>query len=77
MTVRSQTFEIEAGQLAAELSRRGVAPERRVMVTIEPDDEVYRAHLRSRERFEAAGYSDADLPRLIKEARTEANAETQ
>src|SRR5690349_18190961 len=31
-------IESTAGQVAAELARRGVAPDQRVVVTIEPDD---------------------------------------
>lgn len=73
----ARIFEIEAGQVATELARRGVEPGRRVRVVIEPDDALFKAHCLSRMRFEAAGYADEDLPNLIKEARSEANAEPQ
>ena len=42
-------IESTAGQVAAELARRGIAPEQRVVVTIEPDDWItQRAAIRAR-----------------------------
>ena len=40
-------IESTAGQVAAELARRGIAPDRHVTITVEPDDwlaEVRRYH---------------------------------
>lgn len=36
--IEPEFVESTAGQVAAELARRGVAPEKRVTVTIEPDE---------------------------------------
>jgi hypothetical protein len=64
-------IETTAGQVAAELQRRGISPEQRVTVTIEPDDWLSRARRLMRPRVEAAGWSDEDIDRFIDEARTE------
>lgn len=77
MTVSTNTFDVEAGRASLELSRRGVHPDRLVTITIEPEDELTVAHRACRTRFEAAGYTDADLPGMIKAARREANAANQ
>ena len=65
-------IESTAGQVAAELSRRGVAPDRRVTITIEPaepDDWLAKARKFARAKVVAEGWSDADIDRLIKEER--------
>lgn len=65
-------IESTAGQVAAELERRGVAPERRVTVTIEPeepDDWLAKARKFARAKVIAEGWSDDDIDRLIKEER--------
>jgi hypothetical protein len=58
--------------VAAELARRGVAPERRVTITIEPDepdDWITKARKFARPRVIAEGWSDDDIDRIIKEER--------
>jgi hypothetical protein len=65
-------IESTAGQVAAELARRGVAPEKRVTVTIEPDepdDWLTKARKFARAKVVAEGWSDDDIDRLIKEER--------
>ena len=65
-------FESTAGQVASELARRGVAPEQKVTITIEPeepDDWISKARKFSRAKVIAEGWSDADIDRLIKEER--------
>ena len=63
--------ESTAGQVAAELARRGVAPDQRVVVAIEPDDWISEARRASRAKVVAAGLSDDDIDRLIKQAQKE------
>jgi hypothetical protein len=64
-----ESFESTAGQVAAELARRGIAPGQRVMVTIEPDDWLARVRAFARSRVRAEGLSDADIDRLIEDER--------
>lgn len=65
-------IESTAGQVAAELARRGVAPDQRVTITIEPaepDDWLSKARKFARAKVVAEGWSDADIDRIIKEER--------
>ena len=64
-------IETTAGQVAAELSRRGSAPDRHVTITIEPDDWLADVRRYARPKVIEAGWSDADIDRLIKQAQTE------
>jgi hypothetical protein len=66
-----QFIESTAGQAAAELARRGIAPDRRVTIIIEPDDWLAEARRYSRQKVVAAGLSDDDIDRLIKQAQQE------
>src|SRR3954454_21802803 len=54
---RPEFIESTAGQVSAELARRGVAPDQRVVVTIEPDDWITEARRASRAKVVAAGLS--------------------
>jgi hypothetical protein len=65
-------FETTAGQVADVLKRLGVSGERMVTVTIEPDDWLTKTRQASRRLVIAAGLSDDDIDRLIKEAQSEA-----
>jgi hypothetical protein len=65
-------IESTAGEVAAELARRGVAPDQRVTITIEPDepdDWLSKARKFARAKVAAEGWSDADIDRIIKEER--------
>lgn len=64
-------IESTASQVAAELSRRGVRPDQRVTITIEPesDDWLSKARQFSRAKVAAEGWSDEDIDRIIKEER--------
>ena len=62
-------IESTAGQVAAELLRRGVSPGQRVTITIGPDDWISRAREFARPLVKAEGWSDADIDRLIDEER--------
>ena len=61
-------IETTAGQVAAELARRGVAPDQRVVITIAPDDWIAEARRISRVKVVAEGLSDADIDQMIKRA---------
>jgi hypothetical protein len=58
-----------AGQVAAELARRGVAPDQPVMITIEPDDWLAEVRRYARPRVIAEGWTDEDIDRIIDEER--------
>jgi hypothetical protein len=81
MTNRSridgEVVDSTAGQVAGELSRRGIGAEHRVTILVEPDGELIPGRREARVRVIAAGLSDDDIDRLIKEARREANEETR
>jgi hypothetical protein len=65
-------IESTAGQVAAELARRGVLPDQRVTITIEPvepNDWIAKARKFARRKVLAEGWSDADIDRIIKEER--------
>ena len=65
-------IESTAGQVAAELERRGVAPDRRVTITLEPEepnDWLAKVRKFARAKVVAEGWSDDDIDRLIKEER--------
>ncbi len=65
-------IETTAGEVAAELSRRHVAPGQRILLAIEPDDWIAAARNFARPLVEAEGWSDEDIDRLIDEARADA-----
>jgi hypothetical protein len=72
MKTQPEFIESTAGQVAAELVRRGVAPDQRVTVTIEPeqpDDWLTKARTFARQKVKAEGWSDADIDRIIEEER--------
>jgi len=64
-----QFIESTAGQVAAELARRGIAPDRHVTITIEPDDWLAEVRKFTRPRVIAQGWSDAGIDRIIDEER--------
>jgi hypothetical protein len=64
-----QFIESTAGQVAAELERRGIAPDQQVTITIAPDDWIARARRFARPRVIAKGWTDEDIDRIIDEER--------
>jgi len=68
-TAEPQFIESTAGEIAKELERRGIAPDRHVTVTIEPDDWLVEVRQFTRPRVVAEGLSDADIDRIIDEKR--------
>lgn len=72
MTTQPEFIESTAGRVAEELARRGVAPDRRVTITIEPDepdDWIAKARMFARAKVLAEGWTDADIDRIIDEER--------
>jgi len=58
--------------VASELARRGVTPDQRVTITIEPDepdDWIAKARRFARPKVIAEGWSDEDIDRIIEEER--------
>jgi hypothetical protein len=66
-----EVVETTAGQITGVLERLGVSKERMVTVMIEPDDWLTKARQGSRRLVIAAGLSDDDIDRLIKQAQEE------
>jgi hypothetical protein len=65
-------IESTAAEVVAELARRGVAPDQRVTIRIEPtepDDWIAKARRFARPKVIAEGWSDADIDRVVKEER--------
>jgi hypothetical protein len=70
MSQRAEVIETTVGEVAAELARRGLDPHDHVTVTIQPD-ELIPGRREARLRVTAAGLSDDDIDRLIKQAQQE------
>jgi hypothetical protein len=70
MSSRAEVIETTVSQVGAELARRGLAPDDQATITIEPD-ELIPGRRASRSRVIAAGLSDDDIDRLIKQAQKE------
>jgi hypothetical protein len=68
-----QFIESTAGQVADEFARRGIAPDRHLTITIEPDDWLAEVRRYARPKVIEAGWSDDDIDRLIKQAQKEVN----
>jgi hypothetical protein len=60
-------IEVTAGEVA----RRGIGSDERVMLAIAPTRELIPGRRESRARVVAAGMTDADIDRLIKDAKSE------
>lgn len=71
MTAPPDVIEVTAGEIAEELKRRGISSDERVTLTIEPERDVIPGRHGSRARVVAAGLTDADIDRLIKQAQKE------
>ena len=75
MRSESEVIETTAGKVAAELAKRGLDPDDRVTIMIEPD-ELIPGRRASRARVIAAGLTDDDIDRLIKQAQKEVEPRT-
>jgi hypothetical protein len=70
MASQSEVIETTVGKVSAELAKRGLDPDDRITITIEPD-ELIPGRRASRARVVAAGLTDDDIDRLIKQAQKE------
>ncbi len=70
MSSQSEVIETTVSKVAAELTSRGLDPDDRVTITIEPD-ELIPGRRASRARVIAAGLTDDDIDRLIRQAQKE------
>ena len=70
MASQGEVIETTVGEIAGELVRRGLDPHDRVTITIEPD-ELIPGRRATRARVIAAGLTDEDIDRLIKQAQRE------
>jgi hypothetical protein len=70
MSSQPEVIETTVSKVAAELARRGLDPDDRVTITIEPD-ELIPGRRAARARVIAAGLTDDDIDRLIKQAQKE------
>lgn len=71
MSVQPEVIEVTAGEIAEELKRRGIGSDEKVTLTIEPKQELLPGRRESRARVAAAGLTDDDIDRLIKQAQKE------
>ncbi len=63
-----RVIESTAGEVADELARRGIPPDRHVTITFEPDDWLADVRRYARAKVIEAGWSDDNVDRLIKQA---------
>jgi hypothetical protein len=70
MAQPAEVVETTVSEASAELTRRGFDPEDRVTITIQPD-ELIPGRREARLRVMAAGLTDDDIDRLIKQAQHE------
>ena len=70
MASQGEVIETTVGEVVTELTRRGLDPQDRVTITIEPD-ELIPGRRASRARVVAASLTDDDIDRLIKQAQAE------
>jgi len=71
MSSRTEVIETTAGKVGDELARRGISSDERVIVTIEGEQELVPGRRESRARVVAAGLTDKDIDRLVKQAQKE------
>ena len=76
MSSQGEVIETTVGNVAAELARRGLDPHDRVTITIEPD-ELIPGRREARARVIAAGLTDEDIDRMIKQAQQEVEPRTE
>jgi hypothetical protein len=67
-------IETTAGRMTEELARRGISPDQRITIMIEPDDWLAEARRFSRPRVVAEGWSDTDIDTIIHEERQAVHA---
>ena len=70
MASQGEVIETTVSKVAAELARRGLDPDDRVTIMIEPDEPI-PGRRASRAHVIAARLTDDDIDRLIKQAQKE------
>ena len=73
MSSRAEVIKTTVSRVADELASRGLHPDDRVTITVEPD-ELIPGRRASRVRVVAAGLTDDDIDRLIKQAQKESRS---
>jgi hypothetical protein len=68
MATAPTVIEVTAGEIAEALKRQGIGSDERVTLTIQPGEELVPGRRESRARVVAAGLTDGDIDRLIKQA---------
>jgi hypothetical protein len=71
MSSQREVIETTAGKVTAELARHGISSDERVIITIEPEQELIPGRRESRARVVAVGLTDDDIDRLVKLAQKE------
>jgi len=71
MSSQREVIETTASNVAAELALRGIGPDDRVTITIEPDQELIPGRRQSRALVIIAGLTDDDIDRLTQQAQRE------
>lgn len=78
IAMNQQVLEVTAGEIAEKLKHLGIGSDERIrlvvepdQLTIEPDQELIPGRRTSRANVVAAGLSDSDIDRLIKQAQQE------
>ena len=71
----TQVIQTTVGEVTEALAKHGVASDRLLTVTVEPNDWISRGRRVARPLVEADGLTDDDIDVLIDEARRDANRE--
>jgi hypothetical protein len=69
MPTTPHEIEVTAGEIANELARRGISSDERVTLTIKAEREIIPGRREARARVVAAGLTDEDIDRLVKQVR--------
>ncbi len=67
MATASKVIEVTAGEIGEALRQQGISSDERVTLTIVPGEELLPGRRESRARVVAAGLTDDDIDRLIKQ----------
>ena len=66
---QTEVIKTTAAKVGAELARRGISPDETVTITIDLEQELIPGRREARAHVVAAGLTDDDIDRLIKEER--------
>ena len=70
----TQVIQTTVGEVTEALAKHGVASDRLLTVTVEPNDWISRGRRVARPLVEADGLTDDDIDRMIKQAQQEVEA---